>query len=325
MRRRPGYVARLWALAFMLAAAASGAVAQGTFPARPVRVVVPFPAGTSPDIIMRIVAPRLSETWGQQMIVENRAGASGIIGTEAVAKSPADGHTVLYTINSVICANPHMYAKLPYDGLKSFTPVSLFVNLGYVLIGRPDLPATTMRELVEYAKAHPGKLTYASAGGGSGPHIVMELLAGMAGISMLHVPGRAQATPAVLSGEVDLTLSPYTTGVPVARGGKARVFGVTLGKRLPSIPDVPTVAETLPGFVGDAWHGLFVPAGTPLAAVERLAADFARVLVIPDVRRRLEDLGLEPVGSSPTDFGVQVRADYEKWGRVIRAANIRLD
>lgn len=298
---------------------------DGAYPSRPVRVVVPFPAATSPDIVMRITGPHLSELWRQQMLVENRTGAAGNIGAQAVAGAPPDGYTILYTVNSVICANPHLYSKMPFDPLKSFVPVSLIVNLGYVLVARNDLPARTLQELITLAKAQPGKLSYSSSGAGVGTHIVMELLLGSTGTTMLHVPMNTPALNAVYSGETDLTMTPYTTGIPAAKSGKARALGVTLAKRLDALPDVPAIGELVPGYVGDAWHGLFVPAGTPTAIVDKLAADFARVLALPDVRKKLQDIGLEPIASSPAEFAATVRNDHAKWGRVIRDAKIKLD
>ena len=316
---------RVLVLLFALLAVSLAHAQGAAFPSRYVRVVVPFPAATSPDVVMRIASPVISEMWGQQLVIDNRTGASGNLGAQAVATAAPDGHTVLYTVNSVICANPHMFSKLPFDPLKSFVPVSQIVNLGYVLVARNGLPAKNLRELIALAKAQPGKLTYSSSGAGVGTHIVMELLLGMTGTSMLHVPMNTPALNAVYSGETDLTMSPYTTGVPAAKSGKARGLGVTLGKRLDALPDVPAIGEVVPGYVGDAWHGLFAPAGTPPAVVDKLAADFARVLAQPEVRKKLADIGLEAIGSSPAEFAVIVRNDYEKWGRVIRDANIRLD
>ena len=298
---------------------------SAAYPNRFVRLVIPFAAGTSPDIVMRLASPHIAGIWGQPLVIENRAGASGNIGAQAVATAAPDGYTVLYTVNSVICANPHLFSKLPFDPLRSFTPVSQIVNLGYVLVAKNDLPARSLQELIAAAKAQPGRLTYSSAGAGVGTHIVMELFLGMTGTSMLHVPMTGPALNAVYSGETDLTMTPSTTGVPAAKSGKARALGVTLAKRLDSLPDVPAIGEVVPGYVGDAWHGLFVPAGTPPTIVDKLAADFARVLAVPEVRKKLVDIGLDPIGNSPAEFAAIVRNDYEKWGRVIRNANIRLD
>jgi len=304
---------------------AFGAHAQsGPYPSKFVRVVIPFPAATSPDVVMRLVAPQLSTMWGQQVVIENRVGAAGNIGAANVASSAPDGHTLLYTVNSVICANPHLYSKMQFEPLK-LVPISLMANLGYVLIGKNDLPAKDLKELIAYAKANPGKLSYSSSGVGVGTHIVMELLLGATGTKMLHVPMNTPATAAVFQGETDLTMSPYTTGIPAAKSGKARGFGVTLAKRAPTLPDVPAIDEVVPGYVGDAWHGLLAPAGTPQAIADKVSADVAKVLAMSDIRGRLAAIGLEPVGTTPAEFSAIVRKDYEKWGKVIRDANIKLD
>ena len=316
---------RLLALLLGLAVAAFAHAQSVPYPTRFVRLVIPFPAATSPDVVMRIVSPHLTEMWGQQLVIENRTGASGNLGAQAVATAAPDGYTLLYTVNSVICANPHLFSKLPFDPLKAFVPITQVVNLGYVLVARNDLPAKSLQELIALAKAQPGKLNYSSAGAGVGTHIVMELFLGMTGTSMQHVPMTTPALNSVYSGETDLTMTPYTTGVPAARSGKARALGVTLAKRLESLPDVPAIGEVVPGYVGDAWHGLFAPAGTPQPIVQKLAADFAKVLALPEVRKKLIDLGLEPIGNSPSEFAAIVASDHEKWGRVIRNANIKLD
>jgi tripartite-type tricarboxylate transporter receptor subunit TctC len=317
---------RIRLLVFLAACcAAFGAQAQGTYPAKYVRLVIPFPAATSPDVVMRLVGPQLGQMWGQQVVIENRVGAAGNIGAANVASSAPDGYTLLYTVNSVICANPHLYSKMQFDPLKAFVPISLVANLGYVLIGKNDLPAKDLKDLIAYAKANPGKLSYSSSGVGVGTHIVMELLLGATGTKMLHVPMNTPATAAVFQGETDLTMSPYTTGIPAAKSGKARGFGVTLAARAPALPEVPAIAEVVPGYVGDAWHGLLAPAGTPQAIVDKIAADTAKVLAMPEVREKLAAIGLEAVGNTPAEFGAIVRKDYEKWGKVIRDANIKLD
>jgi tripartite-type tricarboxylate transporter receptor subunit TctC len=299
--------------------------AQASYPSRPVRIIVPFAPGTSPDVVMRIVQPRLSESLGQPVVIDNRAGAAGNLGAGAAAAAAPDGHTLLYTIHSTMCAAPHLYSNLPFDAFKSFVPVSLVVNLGFVLIARNDLPARNIQDVIALAKAQPGKLTFGSGGGGSGNHLVMELLNGMAGMNMLHVPMRTNSTTAVMTGETDLTMSPYTNGVAVAKGGKVRAIGVTSAKRLDALPDVQAIGEVVKGFVGDGWHGVFAPAGVQPAIVEKVSAEFAKALAAPEVRKRLLDISLEPVGSSAAEFAAVVKSDYEKWGRVIRDANIKLD
>jgi len=312
-------------LGMLLSCIALGAHAQGTYPERFVRLVVPFPAATSPDMAMRLVGPQLGAMWGRQVVIENRVGAGGNIGAAAVASAAPDGYTLLYAVNSVICANPHLYSKTTFDPLNAFVPVSLVANLGYVLVGRNDLPAKDLKELIALAKARPGKLSYSSAGVGVGTHIVMELLLGATGMQMLHVPMNAPAIAAVFQGETELTMTPYPTGIPATRSGKVRAFGVTLATRTPALPGVPAIAEVVPGYVGDAWHGLLAPAGTPQAIVDKVAADTAKVLAMPELRERLAAIGLEPVGSTPAEFAAIVRNDYEKWGKVIRDANIKLD
>jgi len=310
-------------IAFLFAALSFSAQAQ--YPNKFVRLVIPFPAATSPDVVMRLVGPQLSAMWGQQMVIENRVGAAGNIGTGTVANAAPDGYTLLYTVNSTICANPHLYPKMGFDPLKQLAPISLVANLGYVLVGSNKLPAKDLKELLALAKAQPGKLSYSSSGVGVGTHIVMELLLGQTGTQMLHVPMNTPATASVFSGETDLTMSPYTTGIPAAKSGKARAYGVTLATRAPALPDVPAIGEVVPGYVGDAWHGLFAPAGTPQAIIDKVAADTAKVLAMPEVREKLAAIGLEPVGNSPAEFGAIVRRDHEKWGKVIRDANIKLD
>jgi tripartite-type tricarboxylate transporter receptor subunit TctC len=296
----------------------------GTYPSKPVRVIVPFTPGSSPDVVMRIVAPKLTEQLGQQVIIENRTGAAGIVGARAVATADPDGYTLMYTINSVIAANPHLYANLPYDAVKSFAPVSLMVSLGYVIMASNKTPVKDFNELLAMAKAQPGKLNFGSAGNGAGNHVSMEMLLQMVKLDMMHIPSRDSAT-SVSTGETDVALVPYSTGVPLARGGRARALAVTLDRRLAALPEVPAVSEFVPGYSADVWHGLLAPAGTPPAIVERLSAETAKALKLEDVRRRLVDIGVEPVGSTPKEFADKIRLDLDKWGRVIRAANIKLD
>ena len=297
---------------------------SASWPNRPVRFIVPFVAGSSPDVTARLIAPKLSEALGQPVLVENRGGASGIIGAELVSKAAADGYTLLYPVNSVICANQHLYSKLPYDALKSFVPVTMTVNFGYVLLARSNFPANDLKSLLAMARAEPGKLNFGSAGLGAGNHVVMEMLLDMTGTKMVHIPHRDSAT-SVVTGDSDVSMVPATTAVPLIRGGRTKGLGVTLAKRLPTLPDVPSISEVVPGYAADAWHGLLAPAGTPMPVVERLAAETAKVLRLPEVRNKLLDLGLEPIGDTPAQFAATVRTDYDKWGKAIRAANIKLD
>ncbi len=329
-RTRPAFLAwsttlsLLSALCLQLLLHGSASAQNNNWPNRPLRFIVPFVAGSSPDVTARMIAPKLSEALGQPVLVENRGGAAGIIGAELVSKAAADGYTLLYPVNSVICANQHLYSKLPYDALKSFVPVTMTVNFGYVLLARSNFAASDLKALLAMARAEPGKLNFGSAGLGAGNHVVMEMLLDMTGTKMVHIPHRDSAT-SVATGESDISMVPATTAVPLIRGGRTKGLGVTLAKRLPTLPDVPSISEVVPGYAADAWHGLLAPAGTPMPIVERLAAETAKVLRLPEVRNKLMDLGLEPIGDSPAQFAATVRADYDKWGKAIRAANIKLD
>jgi tripartite-type tricarboxylate transporter receptor subunit TctC len=294
------------------------------YPNKPVRVIVPFTPGSSPDVVIRILAPRLAEQLGQQFVIDNRTGAAGIVGARAVATADPDGYTVMYTVNSVIAANPHLYSNLPYDAVKSFAPVSLVVNFGYVIMASNKLAVKDFQGLLAMAKAQPGKLNFGSAGNGAGNHVSMEMLLQMVKLDMMHIPSRDSAT-SVSTGETDVAFVPYTTGVPLARGGRAKALAVSLDRRLAALPEVPAVAEFVPGYSADAWHGMLAPAGTPPAIVNTLSAEVAKALKHPDVQRRLVDIGLDPIGSTPQEFAEKIRADLDKWGRVIRTANIKLD
>jgi tripartite-type tricarboxylate transporter receptor subunit TctC len=315
----------------VLAVIASGAALPGVraqapdFPTRAVRIVVPFVAGSSPDVVMRIVTPRLSELWKQPVLIDNKPGAAGAIGTQIVAGAPPDGHTLLYVINSVMCANPHMYTRLRYDPFKDFEAVSQVISIGYVLLARQGFPAANLAQAIALIRQNPGKFTYSSNGPGSGNHVVAEMLSSAAGLKMIHVPTTGDTGAPVVSGHVDLVMSPYTNGVNLAKSGRVQPLGVTLGQRARLLPDTPSLSEAVPGVVADAWHGVFAPAGTPAALVARISRDIAQVLNEPDTRRRLNENSLEVVGSSPAEFSATLRRDFDKWGRVIREANIKLD
>jgi tripartite-type tricarboxylate transporter receptor subunit TctC len=299
--------------------------ADGPYPNRLVRITVPFTPGTSPDVVIRMIVAKLSADWGQPVVVDNRPGAAGAIGAQRVARSDPDGYSILYTINSVICANPHLYPKLPYDVFRDFKPVSIVISLGYVLMTRADSPLTTLQQTIAYAKANPGKLNYGSAGAGTGNHIVMELLSSMAGISMTHIPANADPSLSLLTSQTDLVFSPFTNALAMVKGGKVRALAVTSPTREPAMPDVPTVREVVPGFEADAWQGLFVPSGTPQSIVDKLSADVHAALQNPEIQARLTEMGLHPVGDTPQEAEKIVRSDFDKWGRVIRAAKIQVE
>lgn len=305
-------------------AARPGWTQPSGYPERPVRFIVNGPAGSSPDIAARLVTQKLSEVWKHGVVIDNRSGAAGIIGAQTAAQAAPDGYTYFYTINSALCANPHLYSKLPYDALRSFDPVALSVRLGYVLVAGTASSIDSLQKMIDQAKANPGKLNYSSSGIGAGNHISMEMLSGMAGIRMTHIPMQDGAV-GISGNTVDIAMVPYTTAVPLVRGGRAKALAVTLSKRLDSLPDVPAVGELLPGFEADVWHGFLAPAGTPPAMVNKVAGDIAAALALPDLRARLADLGITAVGLQTREFGQVIRNDYDKWGRVITRAGIKIE
>lgn len=299
--------------------------AAQSWPTKPIRIVVPFAAGVSPDVVSRILSEPLSRALGQPVLVDNRAGAAGIIGAETAARSPGDGYTLFMAVNSIMGVNPHVYSKLPYDTFKDFQPVVQVARVPYVLVAGNAQPYKSLAELLSQAKAAPGTINYGSLGVGSGPHVVMEMLCNMGGVRMTHIPYKSSPLSDVIAGQVNLAFDPATTAIPMARGGKLRALAVTSRKRLPSLPDTPTVAELLPGYDGDGWQGFYVPAGTPRDIVARFNREIVKALQQPDVQAKLVDLGLTPVGNTLEEFAEVSRLEYEKWGKIAKLNNIRVD
>lgn len=296
------------------------------YPAKPARMVVPFVAGGVVDTTARLLQPKFSEGLGQPVIVENRGGAGGNIAADVVAKAPADGYTILITTHGQ-AISPSLYKKLPYDAAKDFLPITQITSSFLVLVARPTLAAKSVAELVALAKAQPGKLNYGSTGLGAPPHLVGELFKMTTGIDVLHVPykGDAPMYAALVAGEIDFAFGPLGNALPQMRSGKLRAFGMTNPRRSPAIPDVPTMVEAgVPNFELTGWLGLFAPAGTPRPIVERLYAEMAKVIAVPEVRERLPGLGYEPVGSTPDEFAARFKADLALYARVIRDAKIPL-
>ncbi|RZL87211.1 MAG: tripartite tricarboxylate transporter substrate binding protein [Variovorax sp.] len=308
-----------------LATAAAPLFAQGPWPQKPIRIVVPFAAGVSPDVVTRIISEPLGRALGQPVVIDNRAGAAGIIGAEVAAKSPADGYTLFMTVNSIMGINPNVYVKLPYDTFRDFAPVTQVALVPYVLITGPNQPDQSLRDLLARAKAKPGSVDYGSLGVGSGPHVVMEMMNNMAGIQMVHVPYKGSPLADVMAGQMPLAFEPATTAVPLIKSGKLRALAVTSKKRSPSLPDVPAVAELLPGYDGDGWQGFYVPAGTPKDIVARYNTEIVKVLRQPEVQRKLVELGLQPVGNSVEEFAKVSRDEFDKWGKIAKANHIRID
>jgi len=297
------------------------------FPVKPIRMIVPYAPGGGVDIMGRIVAARLSERMGVQVVVENRGGAGTVIGTDAVAKASADGYTLLFG-NPALSANPALNDKLPYDTLKHLAPVAMVAASFNVLVVHPSLPVKSVRELVAYAKANPQKINYASAAVASLGHLAGELLNSAAGIHMQHVPykGSGQAVIDLLAGQVQIMFSGMSSVMPHIKAGKLRPLAVTGAQRSPATPDVPTIAEAgYPGFEASAWYGVLAPAATPKAIVMRLNAEILRALKMPEVKERLENVGFELVGGTPEAFGIYMRSEIDKWARVVKASGVKAE
>jgi tripartite-type tricarboxylate transporter receptor subunit TctC len=320
-------VCRLFSVLFLgvLLHATGAAYAQQSYPVRPVRLVVPSSPGGGTDITARIIAPRLGEFLGQQVVVENRPGAGTMIGGEVVARAAPDGYTLLMGI-STLAINPAMYRKVPYDALRDFAPISQVVSLPNILVVHPSLPVKTVKELIAFARARPGQINFASAGVGTNPHLSMELFLSMAGLKMIHVPykGSGQGVIDLLAGHVSVMTPSIITALSYVRNGRLRALGVTSAKRAAGAPDIPTIAEAgLPGYEAVQWFGVLAPAGTPREIVTRLHGEIVRVLQVGDVRQRLVQDGAEPVGSTPEEFGAFIRAETAKWAKVARDIGIR--
>jgi tripartite-type tricarboxylate transporter receptor subunit TctC len=294
-------------------------------PEQTVRIVVNSAPGGGTDILARVIAQHLSRD-GQNFFVENKGGAAGQIGLEAVANAPADGNTPILT-PSTLTVNPAVHKKVRYDAVKDFVPITQVAGLSNVLVVHPDVPAKTLAELIALAKAKPGQLSYASAGAASSPHMCMELLKHMAGIDLLHVPfkGTGPAVTEVVAGRITALFSNMLTGKPLIEGGKLRALAVSGPARVASLPGVPTVSEAVPGYSALQWYGLLAPAGTPQEIVDRLQSDVSKVLRSPDVVERLAQDGAEPVGSTSAEFAALIKSELEKWSRIAKAANIQAE
>jgi tripartite-type tricarboxylate transporter receptor subunit TctC len=314
--------------AVALAVAASGALAQGVYPDRTVRIIVPFPAGGPADVLARIVGDQLAQSLGKPFVIENKAGAGGNLGMEQGARAAPDGYTLTLAPVGNLTVAPALYAKLPYDPAKDFAPISVLAVVPNVLIVHPAVSAKTVAELIALAKAKPGSLNYASPGNGSIPHLAAELFKRMAGVDIVHIPfnGVAPATNAVLSGEVQMFFAQSSSALPQWRAGKVVALGVATRKRIAAAPELPTIAEQgFPDFDATSWYALVAPAGTPGAIIERLHAEIVRALALPEVRERIAGLGAEPVGNSPAEFAAMQRAEAARWTRLAKEANIHAD
>ncbi len=310
---------------------AGSALAQtaptGDYPSRPVRIVVPSSPGGGTDILARLLAKKLADATGQPFVVENRAGAGQALGIDVVSHSPADGYTLLMAASAIVL-NQVLQKKSSYDTVRDFTPVSLVSTVSNVLVVNPALPVKTEKELIDYAKAHPGTLNYSSAGTGTSPHLSMELFRSMAGITMTHVPykGTGPATVDVVAGQVQLSMPNILTAMPHIKGGTLRALGVTGPRRAGALPDVPTVAEAgLPGYESIQWYGVLAPAGTPAPIVNKLQAEIVKAIQSPEVQKAMANEGADPVGNTPAEFGAFIKTEIAKWTKVVNTAGIQQD
>jgi len=298
------------------------------YPTKPIRIVVPFPPGGATDILARDVAQKLTESWGQQVIVDNRPGAGGNIGSELVAKSAPDGYTLEMGTVGTHAINASLYAKMPYDHVKDFAPVILVAGVPNVLVVNPALPVNSVQELIAYAKANPGKLNFASSGNGTSIHLSGELFKVMAGVQMTHVPykGSAPALQDLLGGQVQLMFDNLPPSLPQIKAGKLRALGVTTATRSPALPDVPTIAESgLPGFESSSWFGVLAPAGTPPAVIAKLNAEIATWVASPDAKQKLLAIGANAAGGTPDDFAKHIAAETAKWAKVVKESGAKID
>ena len=313
------------ACALVIGMGAIAPAAAQTFPSKPVRIVIGFTPGGGIDIVARLLAPKWSEFLGQQVVVENKPGANGVVGMDAVAKALPDGHTVFLGTLGNISINPSFYPNLPFNADTAFAPLTQLASVSFMLYANPALPFKTTAELIAYAKTNPGKVNFSSSGNGGLPHLVGEMFSAAAGVKMVHVPykGSAPGLADVMGGQVQITFDAAAIGLQHVKGGKLRALASMGAKRAAFAPDVPTVAETVPGFEAVNWYGMTVPAGTPREAVLRLHRDLTKVLALPEIKERMMALGAEPVGSTPEEFGAFAKSEAVKWSRVVKDANIR--
>ena len=333
LRGRCAIVASLAGVAAVVASAfapsPSFAQAVSDWPKHPIRVIVPFPASGATDLVARGVAQRVSQDIGQQLVIDNRPGAGGTIGTAEAAKAPADGYTLLFTTSSTHAISPHLMPKLAYKADKDFTPIAHAADAASVLLVTPSLPVKNVQELITYAKAHPGKLNYATSGNGTIVHLNTAAFSAQAGVEMTHIPykGTALAIPDLIAGQTHVLFDSLPTGMPHAKAGRLRAIAVTSEKRSTLAPELPTLAESgLPGYSSVTWFGVYLPAGAPPALVEKVHKAFAKAVQAPEVAESLAKLGVEPAAPrTPAQFGAMVQADSNRWATVIRQHKINID
>lgn len=302
-------------------------VSAQSYPVKPIRIIVPYPPGGTTDILTRLIGQKLTEAWQQQVVIENRAGASGNIGAEAVVRAPGDGYTLL-SASTVHTVNPSLYSKLAYDPLKDFTAITLLAQVANILVIHPSLPVKTVREFIAFAKKRPGELYFSSAGNGSAPHLTAEMFKTRTGVNIVHVPykGAAPAMTDLLAGHVVLTFATAPSAVPYVQADRLRALGVSSATRIPALPDVPTIAEAgVPGYEAVGWNGLTGPPGMAPAVIDKLNGEIVKMLRAPETIKRLADLGLETRTSTPSEFADFMKAEVVKWAKVVRDSGVKVD
>ncbi len=317
------------AAAFALCMAAASAMAADTaFPQRPVRWIVPFPAAGSIDLVARVIGPKINESWGQQIVIDNRAGGGGRLGAELAAAAPPDGYTQLFTLNTTYTIDRSLFKHLSYDPDKAFVPISLVAATSQLLVVNPSLPVKNVQDLIAYCKARPGQVNYGSSGTGGSLHLAMEYFKSVTGIEIVHVPykGGPPAATDLIAGQISMLFFNTPAATPYVKSGKLRALGVSTAQRSPLLPEVPTIAESgVKGFDVSVWFGLSAPAGTPQAVITRTQQEIARAVAIPEVRRQLSDLGAEPVGSTPAELARRIKSESATWAKVIQASKMSFE
>ncbi len=307
------------------------ALAQtGSYPNRPIKLVVPFPAGVSPDVVARLIGDKLGAALGQPILVDNKPGAGGMIGAVAAATTPADGYTLFFSVKATHAIAPNVYRDAKYNPPRDFKAVSQILQVPHVLTATPKAPYNNMKELVEYAKKNPGKIDFASLGVGSQPHVALEVWSQKLGIKLNHVPYKTNPSPDVMSGVVSLSVEASTTAIPLIKTGKVKALGISGAQRIPALPDVPTMTEfdasmDVNGAIGSSWHGIFAPTGTPNEITARLNTEIVKIVKLPEIQARLIELGLTPTGTSAAALDAVANSDYAFWNKVINDLGIKAD
>ena len=303
---------------------------QSGYPNRPIKVIVPYAPGISPDVVARLIGDKLSQALGQGVVIDNRAGAGGMIGAEAAAAMPPDGYNLFYTVKGVMAIAPHLYPNAKYNPLRDFKPVTQVLIVPHIITATPNAPFNTMAEMVDYAKRNPGKIDYASAGVGSQPHVALEAWARRLGIKLTHIPYKTNPSPDVMSGVVSLYLEAATTAIPSIQGKRIKALVVSGAERIPALPDVPTMTEFNPeldpnGVIGNSWHTFFAPAGTPDDIVNRLNTEIVKIVRTQEIQARLRSLGLTPTGTPAAVVNAGMAADYAYWGKLVNELGIKVE